>query len=99
MSLEMKVARAVAWAHVLERAFHDPGPWRFHTDGGVTPAHRITDGEDSEIIFMGIIPPSRDGLVELWSGDEMITLFSIRPTQEEKRVTWRMSLRDSVPAS
>lgn len=96
--LELMVGRAVAWARTIERAVHDPGPWTFRTDAGVTPALRLVDHHQAEIVFTGLVVPAPNGLVELWSGDELVTVAPADFTKGRK-LTWRMSLKEPTPAS
>ena len=97
MDLEMLVARSVAWAHMIERALHDQGPWTFRTAGGITPAHRIIERHRGEIVFTGITRPAVDGVVELWAGERMVTVTSAET--EGSRITWKMSLKEPSRAS
>lgn len=93
MKLDVRVAQAVVWARTIETALHSSGPWLFRTSTGFTPAHRILDQERSEIVFIGLARPSTDGVVELWTGDRMVTMATTDFTQGNNKITWRMSLK------
>jgi hypothetical protein len=97
MKLELLVSRMVVWTRMIERVLHDPGPWSFRTAGGSTPAHRILDRDRGEIIFMGIARPSSDGIVELWAGEEFVSMTAVDLTREEE-LTWKLSLQEAAPA-
>lgn len=99
MTLELMVARTVAWARVIERALHDKSDdWTFRTAGGITPASRLIDRDRAEIIFTGVVRPSPDGLVELCSGDDTVTLTTADLSKGD-RISWRLSLKAPAPAS
>jgi hypothetical protein len=98
MKMELAVSQALTWARIVERAFHDPGPWTFKTASGVTPAHRVKDPVRSEIVFTGMVSPSPDGFVELCSQNEMVTVAQADLTRGEA-ITWRLSLREHLRAS
>lgn len=92
MKLDMMVAQAVVWARTVETMLHSSGPWLFRTSAGFTPAHRVLDQERSEIVFIGMAEPSPDGTVELWTGDQMVTVTTVDLTARS-RIVWRLSLR------
>lgn len=98
MTLEMMVGRTVAWARTIEQALHDSGPWTFRTAAGITPANRIIVPDAMEIIFMGLVRPAPDGIVELWCRDRMVTLTTADFSKGDK-ITWRLSLKEPSPAS
>jgi hypothetical protein len=98
MKLELMVSRTVAWARIVERALHDSGPWTFRTAAGITPADRLIDREKAEIIFTGIARPSADGVVELYSAGDFVTMTTADFTKGDK-LTWRLSLKEALPAS
>ena len=98
MKLEMAVSRMASWAHAVERALHDSGPWTFRTSGGTTPAHRLIDREHAEIIFTGMVLPSQDYVVELLAGGDFVTMTTADFTQGS-RITWKLSLKEALPAS
>lgn len=98
MDLELIVNRSVAWAHAIEMALHDPGPWTFRTASGTTPAHRVIDGHHGEIVFTGVVSPCEDRMVELWSSGRMVTVSPIDFDKGE-RVRWRLSLKEPSRAS
>lgn len=97
MRLELMVSQAVAWARVIERAVHDPGPWSFRTSSGTTPAHRIIDRERAEIVFTGVALPASDGAVELYAGGDFVTVMPMDFSQGNK-VSWRMQLAAAIPS-
>ncbi len=92
MTLDVRVAQAIIWARTIETALHSSGPWLFRTSAGFTPAHRVLDQERSEIVFIGMAEPSSDGAVELWTGDQMVTVTTVDLTSRSK-IIWRLSLR------
>lgn len=98
MKLELMVSRTVAWARTIERALHHRGPWYFRTTEGITPAHRIIDRERAEIVFTGIARPSADCVVELLAGGDFVTMTTADFSKGEK-ITWRLSLKEALPAS
>ena len=98
MKLDTMVAQAVMWARTIETVLHSPGPWLFRTSTGFTPAHRILDQERSEIVFIGLARPSADGVVELWTGDRMVTMATTDFTQESK-IVWKLSLKRPLQVS
>jgi len=98
MALDELVNMSIVWAHTIERALHDPGPWVFRTHEGNTPAHRIFDHNKGEIVFTGVARPSLDGMVELWAGGHMVTMAPVDFNKGE-RIVWRLSLREPQIAS
>lgn len=98
MTLDRMVSQTVAWAHTVERALHEPGPFTFRSATGTTLAHRIVDQERAEIVFTGIAAPSPDGMVELLAGHILLAVTMIDFSKGD-RITWRLSLRTPTPAS
>lgn len=99
MKLDVMVAQAIVWARTIETMLHSSGPWLFRTSAGFTPALRILDQDRSEIIFMGLAKPSPDGVVELWTGDQMVTMATTDFTQGNNKITWRLSLKRPLQVS
>lgn len=98
MRMDWLVSQALAWAHVIECALHDSGPWSFRTSAGSTPAHRLFDRERCEIIFSGLVAPSADRVIELWSGERFVTMTMADITQGDQ-LTWKIALAESARAS
>lgn len=95
-TLELMANQAVTWAHTLERAVHDPGPWQFRTAAGSTPAHRIVDHERGEIVFVGHIRAyHQDSVVELWCGEELVSVMLADFTMGD-RVTWKIRVTSAA---
>lgn len=99
MKLDEKVAQAIVWARTIETMLHSPGPWLFRTPTGFTPAHRVLDQDRSEIVFIGLAQPSPDGVVELWTGDQMVTMAPADCTRGSNKITWRVSLTRPLQVS
>lgn len=89
MSMDLTVNRLVAWAMILEKTLHGDGPWTFRTSAGTTPAHRLIDREKEEILFIGQVVPAADGMVELWQGEELVTLTRA-DFELGQSITWRL---------
>lgn len=99
MRLDLMVAQAVAWAHVIERALHDHGPWTFQTEHGITPAHRIINRKTAEIVFHGVALGCSDRQpVGLYCGDDMITVTTADLSQGEQ-FTWKMLVTSTASTS
>lgn len=95
--MDTMVAQMVAWAHLVETALHDDGPWSFQTLGGDTPAHRVIDHSRNEIVFAGITKGTGTGQVELWCRDRFVTsIWTHYPLSPGDSLTWTLSLSPVV---
>lgn len=83
---------------LIEYALFNSGPWTFRTAVGATVAHRVIDTDRREIIFTGIVTPSPDRIIELCAGDQMVSIAAVDDLEGD-RITWKIAMRDLVPAS
>lgn len=80
---------------LIERALFDPGPWTFRTAEGSSIAHRLIDLERRAIIFLGMVTPSQDRIVELCVGDRMVSIAAL-DDPHGGHITWKIELTDLV---
>lgn len=94
--LDFLAARMMTRARQVERALHDPGPWKVRADGLEHPARRVL-GED-HITFYALIPALRSSMIELVSGDETVAVNETEPMGETFEVMWQFHVEEPVAA-
>jgi hypothetical protein len=94
--LDFLASRMLMRARQVERALHDPGPWKVRADGIDYPARRVL-GED-HITFYALIPSVRSAMIELVSGDDVVAVTDAEPMDETFEVMWQFHVEEPVAA-
>lgn len=92
--LDFLAARMLMRARQVERALHDPGPWKVRADGTDYPARRVL-GED-HITFYALIPSVRSAMIELVCGDDVVAVNETEPMDETFEVMWQFHVEEPV---
>lgn len=95
-SLETLAAQMVMRAHQVERALHDPGPWKVRVDGVGHPARRVI-GED-HITFFVFVPSAQSDTIELTCRGDIVAVAEVPSSREGFQISWEFHVDDPVAA-
>jgi hypothetical protein len=95
MLLDLQAARAVARAHVIERAVNDPGPWTIRISADEQPAVRVKTPNSVLFVahFDGGADPAETTAWLCCRGRE-ISSRDISPIREPFVMQWSLRLED-----
>lgn len=88
MSIDQMVSAAVAGAHLLEKAVHEPDGWQIGWGPFRVPAMRVV--HEDRVVFHASVPSSfgaYEPLVALYNGDELQSVRLIPKTDPDGRKT------------
>lgn len=92
--LDFLAARMMTRARQVERALHDPGPWKVRADGTDYPARRVL-GED-HITFYALIPSLVADVIELVCGEDTLAVNDAEPTSDAFEIMWQFHVEEPV---
>lgn len=95
-SLDTLASRMVMRARQVERALHDPGPWKVRTDNSEYTARKVIG--DDHVTFFALIAASRTGVAELTCAGDVIATNVMDPMDEVFQVEWCFAVEDPVIA-
>lgn len=95
-SLDTLAACMMMRARQVERALHDPGPWKVRADGEDFSARKVV-GED-HITFFALVPSIRSGVIELMCGGDTVAVSETTPMDETSQISWEFHVEDPVAA-
>lgn len=93
-SVDTLVAQMVMRARQVERALHDPGPWKVRIGEVDFPARKVV-GED-HITFFALVGLCGSSALELVCGDDVVSVRMSRDDHGVAQVSWEFAIETPV---